>query len=417
MIMLFLFELKKIVKSSFFVIVLSLFCLLILGYYVFVYFNTVHSNDVAAEFESRIHTYEQNLQELNDLLSDDSENGQIQQEIQFNEEYIARQIVSLNAYQTEDWFTVLNEEIKIDEGNSFPSPGSIDYKTYTYPTSFTSETRLEYMKWLRDKEIQPVLHNDATSWITVYDSEFGGDPSIEQFIKERSTRYSSSGVYFLYHVFQLLFGLIGPMFFLLLLGDIITKEGLGRNGPIHLLRTQPIHSYHILLSKLIASVAITIMVLIASSLLAILVGTIFNRIGDLDYPVLIYGADYTYSFMKMGNFLLQSALLSFMVLLFCYSTLFLLSIITRRAILAVGLTIAIILGGIQWSGEITLSSIAHYIPFNYFSVSDVITNELAVTLENFNLSFTTGLIVLGMCSLLLYLLTYLISIFQNKIRY
>ncbi|MBP1970004.1 hypothetical protein J2Z83_002112 [Virgibacillus natechei] len=106
-----------------------------------------------------------------------------------------------------------------------------------------------------------------------------------------------------------------------------------------------------------------------------------------------------------------------MVLLFCYSLLFLFSIITKMALLAVGLTIATIFIGIQWSGQFTLSAFAPYIPFHYFSVSEIITNELAVTLDNYNFSYTTGLIVLSMYSIIIFLLTYLVSFFQRKMTH
>ncbi|MBP1970005.1 ABC-type transport system involved in multi-copper enzyme maturation permease subunit [Virgibacillus natechei] len=142
---------------------------------------------------------------------------------------------------------------------------------------------------MRDKNIQPILPLGINSWITVYDIDFGVHSWVEEFVKDRSTKYSSSALYFLHHFFQMLFGLIGPVFFLLLLGDTVTKEGLGRNGPIHLLRTQPIHRYKILLSKLFAGLAATVLVLLGTSLFAILIGTIFDRFGSWDYPVLIYG--------------------------------------------------------------------------------------------------------------------------------
>ncbi|SET83177.1 ABC-type transport system involved in multi-copper enzyme maturation, permease component [Oceanobacillus limi] len=409
MINIFLFEMKKIVKSSFFIIALLLLSLFILGYYIFVHMNTVRSDEIVAEIDSRVHTQEKHLQELYDV-ADEAEN---QDDIHFQEEYLSKEKEMLSAYQEEDWFTVLDQEIKQDESQ----PPNTDYRTSTHPTSFTAKTRLEHNKWLRDNGIQPVLPLDMNSWITIYDVDFGGHTSAEQFIKDRSAKYSSSGVYYLQHVFQLLFGLIGPIFFLLLFGDLITKEGFDKNGPIHLLKTQPIRYYQILGGKLFAIVVTTVLAFSGISVLAILIGTIADRFGDFDYPVLIYGSDYAYSFMEMGIFLLNSAILSFMVFLFCYSLLFLFSVIAKKTLLAVGLAIATILIGIQWSEAITLSTFAPYIPFYYFSVTEVITNELAVTLQNFDFSYRNGLIVLGIYSGLLYALTYVISIFQIKSRY
>lgn len=417
MIKLFLFEMKKIIKSTYVLITLLLFILLIVGYYIFVYYNTLRASEIASEIEYNIQPMEENLLKYYDLLSEDEENKQLQQKILFWEEYISREKLILNAHLEEDWYTVLNEEIKLEESNGPPSLNNIQ-STYTFPTTFTKVTRYEYMKWLREKGIPPVLPiKFFTSWITIYDKDLGGLPSVEQFIKDRSTKYSSTGVYFLHHVFKLLFGMIGPIFFLLFFGDILTKEGWGRNGPIHLLRTQPIYSYQILVSKFWACLATTIFVLIGISLFALLTGTIADRFGDLDYPVLIYGENLSFSFMEMGTFIVQSTILSILVLVFCYSILFLFSVITKRVLLAVGLATAVIVAGVQWSGDSTLMTLAHYNPFHYFPVSKVITNELAVTMENSNFSFTNGLLVLGVYSVLFYVITYLIIKFQNKLAH
>ncbi|MBP1970006.1 hypothetical protein J2Z83_002114 [Virgibacillus natechei] len=132
MINMFLFELKKIVKSTFFFIMLLLFCLFIVGYYVFVYINTVRADELITEIESSVHIREENIEELKDLNSDD-ENGdsQLEQEIQFSEEYLAREKTTLEAFQNKDWFTVLNQEIKIDEESGVRS-SNIQYNTSSF---------------------------------------------------------------------------------------------------------------------------------------------------------------------------------------------------------------------------------------------------------------------------------------------
>lgn len=413
MIKLTLFEMKKVFKSTSFRFMLFFISLLLIGYYVFVYIHTVRTNDLVAEYENRVHQLEEHLGELRNSLSNDKENKELIKEIEFQEKFLEKDKMILKAYQEEDWTTILNADIELDEPGIKDAKARRDYYTSSHPTLFTNETRIEQYKWLRDRSIEPVWYLDFISWYTVYDIDFG-DPIIEEIIKERSNKYSSAGIYYLNHVFNQLFGVIGALFFILLFGNMITKEGLGKNGPIHLLHTQPIPRYKILGSKWMASVTVSLFILLAISLFSILMGTIFDRFGDVEYPVLIYGEDYTHSFMEMGTYLLKSALLFFMILLFCYSILFLFSLITKRTLLAVGLTLAVILIGIQWSGESTLSAFAPYVPFHYFSVSEIITNEFAVTIKNFDFSYTNGLIVLGIYSFCIFLLTYLLSILQNK---
>ena len=70
--------------------------------------------------------------------------------------------------------------------------------------------------------------------------------------------------------------------------------------------------------------------------------------------------------------------------------------------------------GIKLSEESVLSSLSPYIPFHYFSVPQVVTMELAVTLKNFDFSYTNGLIALGISSFIILAVTYIVSVMQYK---
>lgn len=405
-----LFEIKKIFKSTFFLLIISLFCLLIAGFYIFVYFNTVRAHEEMIRVKKMVDVYEQSIQEFNDEMTsaENQKNSELQEEIDFRVDFRDDLIIEMEAYENKDWNTLLNREIKYNE-----NPKKEHYSSALFPTYFTAVTELEYYKWLRDRNIQPVLQIGIDTWRTVYDIHFS-DPVIERDVMERSMKYSSSGIYFTYHVYKLLFGMVGPVLFILLFGDLITKEGLGRNGPIHLLKTQPIRPYHILWSKLLAGIIITVLMILGITLLSILIGTVGDRFGDWDYPVLIYGKDRSFHFIKMGTFLLLSSVMALMVLLFCYTLLFLLSVMTKRTLPAVGLTLAIFFIGTQWSGEPPLSVLAPYIPFHYFSVPEIVTNEFAASIDNFDFSFTTGLAVLGIYSVIFYLLAHAVSTLQKR---
>ena len=159
---------------------------------------------------------------------------------------------------------------------------------------------------------------------------------------------------------------------------------------------------------------LSIFILIGTSVTSLALGTIFDSFGYWNYPVLIYGEDYSHSFMNMSTFIIKSALFFLMILLFCYSILFLYSILTKKASTALVLTVATFILGIKFSGESALISIAPFIPFHYFSVPKVITMELAASLENFNFTFSNGLLTLGISSIMIFIATYIISIVQYR---
>ncbi|WP_121640566.1 ABC transporter permease [Virgibacillus sp. Bac330] len=416
MLKIWLFEMKKITKSLFIFIMLVLLIFIILGYFVFVYVNTVRTDDIIMEIKDRVHLQEQHLEDLNQL--DNQEEGQnntgLKEEIDFQKEYLSKEKDMVEAYRQKDWSTILAKEIKDDEDAGIHSTNKI-ISYSTFPTAFTTETRYQKNKWLRDRGIPPVLPIGTSSWTTMYDVDFG-DKRAEAFVKNQSTKYSSTGINFLSHVFKLLFHYVAPIFFVLLFGNVLTKEGIGKNGPIQLLQTQPIRLYQLLTSKLAATVTITILILLCVSIFSVLMGTIFDRFGNLDYPVLIYETERSYHFITMGVFLLKVFIISMMVLLFCYSLLFFFSVITRNTLSAVGLTILVIFITHQWNEGFAESLTFSFTPFSYFSVTKVVTNELAVTLNNEYFTYPTGLIILGSYSIIFFLASYFILLKRSNAK-
>ncbi len=409
----------KIIKSNFFRMILLGFCIFIVAYYVFINLNTIRVEDLIVDAESTVQSNNENLERLRESLDASDEQGkkQIEDELEFWGEWSKKDEIKLKALQENDWTTLLELAIAEDE-DRLSAYTKDDYYTSSWPTPFTMETRLEGYRWLIERNIDPVLRYDFWSHMTFYDVNFQVDGISEEehkaWLVKLSTKYSSAGMYYLNHLFRILFGVSGAVFFLFLFGDIVTKEGLGRSGPIHLLQTQPIRRDKVLLSKFLTVLLSSVFILVGASIISLILGTVFDSFGYWNYPVLIYGEAYSYFFMNMSTFILKSAFLFFMILLFCYSILFLYSILTKRASIALGLTIATIIIGIKLSEGSVLFSLAPYIPFYYFSVPQVMTMELAVTLKNFDFSYMNGLISLGVSSFIILFVTYIVSVMQYK---
>ena len=104
-----------------------------------------------------------------------------------------------------------------------------------------------------------------------------------------------------------------------------------------------------------------------------------------------------------------------MVLLFYYSLLFLFSILSKRTSIAIGLTLVSLFIGMKVSEETIPDESAHLNPFNYFSIPDVITQEIAFVFDkNFDITFSNGMIILGVASGFILVLMYFISFLQYK---
>jgi ABC-type transport system involved in multi-copper enzyme maturation permease subunit len=410
------FELKKMAKSNFYRALLIGCLIFILSYYIYVHIHTMHTDDLILENEADISMIQSEINSVEDSIEAgelEAEDKETSDRLEDLKKTIRAEQEEIKLFENGEWTPLLNKEIEQYEQHVENRIFRDEYYSAAWPTLVTEESKLEYHKWLRDKEITPVYPIHFLSWVTLYDQVYE-PPDIEESIKKLSTKYSSTGIYFTNHVFTFVFNILGACFFLFLFGDMVTKEGLGKNGSIQLLRTQPIRRSKIYIGKFLTMLLITFLLLFGTVLLSFILGTIFNRFGDWDYPVLIYGEEFSFSFMNMGTFLLQSASLFFLVLIFCYSILFFFSIITKKALVAIGLTIAILFAGIGLSADSVMSMIAPYIPFHYFSVREVITNELALTLENSSFSFKQGMIVLAVSSVLLWLLTYGATLLQRR---
>ncbi|MFS0674667.1 ABC transporter permease [Ornithinibacillus sp. 179-J 7C1 HS] len=423
MLKLILFEIKKVWNTTFFRILLVALLVFFIAYYVFVYVNTTRVEDEIKPLKEDIQSTEQALAEERIALesAEGSEVEAIEESIEFYENWLADRQSKVELLEEENWNEILQIEIKDTE----PQIGTMLYQnethTYTHPTLFTLETYVAMSKWMQERNITPLLPWDRYfSYMTLYDREVRSTSAtdaenIMEYIKENSNKYSSTSIHYLFRLLGLLFSFIGVVFFLFLFGDIVTKEGIGRNGPIHLLQTQPIGRHKIIASKYLTTILVSFFLLISAVVFSVVVGSIFDRFGDWHYPVVIYGEERTFTLMSMGVLIVKAIGMFLLILLFSYSILFLFSILTKRVLVAIGLTLATLFIGIKLSEELVTSGFAHFIPFQYFSVFDVLTNELALTLENFNLTYTNGLISLSIASLILFVVTYVISIVQTKI--
>ncbi|AWE09145.1 hypothetical protein DCE79_18175 [Lysinibacillus sp. 2017] len=413
MIRLIQFEMKKLWRSSYFMWLLMVLVVVVLAFYVYIYANTTSIDTEITKQQDSIYTTEQHIAELNKKIEAGiKEPGvNLEKEVGLYNEMLATDYLILNALEQQDWsayFSLLtkNHEYAVQIANGELLQQS--YNTYMWPTPYTTISLGEKYAWMQKYVVEPVFPIHTFSWMTTYDEEFS-DAIVENFVLTSSNKHSSTGLYFSYELFAYGLSLIGIVYFLFLFSDLVTKEGYGRNGPIQFLWTQPIKRYQILMVKLIAVMVISIMLLALVWGLAMLLGITFNNGGDWYYPVLIYGENNHLSFIGMGLFLLKSFSLFLMFLLFSYSLLFLFSVLTNRAIIALGLTIMTIFVGIQIINQSLTFTYTQWVPFHYVNVFEVVSNEYAVRHDQFAISYETGMLTLFVGSVIILLFTFVLS--------
>lgn len=415
------FEIKKIFKSTYFWFLILAYLLFFLTYYIYAYINTNQLENEIWRLEEALHRTEQAISDYETALKSAEGAGaaEIEKTIKFENDALIARIKTLEYYKKEDWAALLQQDIDEIEPIIRQMESSNQTHTYTWPTLFNLETYIEKNKWMIEKGVQPLFPMDMYSYLTLYDREFlvegATQEEVRELHEESNNKYSSASTHYLDKFFRFLFSILGAVFFLFLFADILTKEGLRRNGPIHLLRTQPIHRDKVLAGKFLTVLIISFMILLVTIILSLILGILFEGLGDWDYPVLIYGEDRSFRFISMGIFLVIASSMFLMILFLCYTILFLFSVLTTRVLVTIGLTLATIFIGIQLSEEMITASFAHYLPFHYFSVFDIITNEYAVSVDNYQFTYQNGMLSLGLTSLFILIITYVISTFlYNK---
>lgn len=401
-----LLEWKKMTKSKYLVFMFVLLILFVCIYFIYSHINAYTVEDYIDGHEQIIAGLYSQIEELENSGADDEE---VVEEIEFWLEFIEIHETLAEAAKNEDWKTIIEYELGHAEDYVMTSPSQKQDNIYTWPTHFTMEAHYEKLKWMYERNIRPVFQLGEE--ITAYDRAFQDDEfqKIAEFFHYKT---DTSSIYFLYHLLRWSLGIGGVIFFLFLFGNILTREGLSRSssGPMNLLDTQPIPRGKVLLSKFITLLGFTLIILIAAVLFGGLLGLIFDRFGDWDYPVLVYEPDFSLHLINMGDYILQALLLFFILLVFTYSWLFFYSILLKRTFAAIMFSLLTIVLGVVWSGmeAVKENPLAAYNPFNYFQVNEVIIMEKAWEVNNYNITLGNGISSLIISSLLLFLISFLI---------
>ena len=408
MIRLIQFEMKKLRRSTYFKWLLLLLVIAVLSFYAFIYANTVSIETIIGRQQETIFMAEQSISEMKKKLDDGiKEEGVSEESIAFNEQILSKDKAILNALEQQNWsdyYALLPKEFEgiVQTAKSdLLKPLS---NTLIWQTPYTNIALGEKYQWMEQYAIEPVFPIDWSTWMTTYDEGYE-DSVIEDTVTSNSHNHSSAGLYFSYELFGYSLTLLGVIYFLFLFSNIVTKEGYYRNGSIQLLRTQPIKRYQILFVKLVTILITSIMITALIWGIAMLLGMAFHNSGDWYYPVLIYGEDSQLTFMALGQFLLKCFGLFFMLLLFSYTLLFLYSVLSNRAIIALGLTVVTLILGIQLTTQSLVYSFTQWIPFHYVNVFQIVTNEYAHLHDQFSISYVNGIISLLTASVIVLLFT------------
>ncbi|WP_350343411.1 ABC transporter permease subunit [Proteinivorax tanatarense] len=292
---------------------------------------------------------------------------------------------------------------------------------------FTLEASIAEKEWMLERGVQPVF-----SGIYIPTTFYGGwenDTEAKEIWVEENTKVDNSGLFTLYIYFEKHLHFIPLALLLFLLGGGLATER-GKKNTLNFLKTQPVSESKLFLGKLFNAKIVMVLSCIAVFFLVILVGSVFNRFGDWQYPILNYDSEaevissnYTghkientnqgFHFINLGRYLLESTALLGFIAIFITSMAMLLSVFIQKKMSVLATTALIGAAGFALSQDLT--EMAHLSPFTYLNIPKIINGEIATTLNNPGVNLQTGIAVLLTVTAALVLAGYFISGRRNTV--
>lgn len=271
-------------------------------------------------------------------------------------------------------------------------------------SDFTVRASVTEKELLAERDLQPVFNLEYIS--TIYDRFPNPMDKLEW---NRSTlKTDSTALFYLFTFYNSNIFLVLLAVLVLFFGIGFTEEK-GKKRTISLIATQPMTRSHMYLSKLVLFSLAGFLIAGFALLFMIILGTIGNRFGDWNFPVLFYDAEdvvrsanYTgivaeeggFHFINMGRYVVEASVLFLVAILFVLTLAFLVSLFVNNTMASLLVTAIILVGGAVLSASSPFASVAHLSPFTYLNVSKIPNGELATLSNNVSITMNFGVWVL-----------------------
>lgn len=345
---------------------------------------------------------------------------------EFYEEVMELNERHLEIYDKKDWQDFYDHQLFIlNAYSNGPDYGTLEVFSHFIPyklpvNDFQLEVSIREKEILKGLDAPPALNNLFLQ--TIYDTkEEDADPSARWWYRVWNI-YHNTGLHSFHKFIESGLYLISMIIIVVLLGMGITTE-FGKRKPIKFLLTQPIEIKDLFKGKLKTSIILSIAANLLVIILILAIGSINAGLGEPLYPILCYDADvvsaqegYTgyiadkhgYEFIPIIKYILQAELLVILITIFLLILTNTLSILFNSKFKL--FTSGAIIIGIGYLISInTLNNIGGFLPFTYFNIPKVLNGELSAIYNNPMLSFRTGVFVLLVSNILLFILGKFVS--------
>jgi hypothetical protein len=217
----------------------------------------------------------------------------------------------------------------------------------------------------------------------------------------------TSGLNFMVSMMQYVVPLLLVLSLLFILSQLYSasfKEG------INLSLLYPKSQLHYYLTSIISGTIVSVCLLMGAALFSFILAGITNGVGHLDYPVLFINLETkAMHFQEVGSLIFPSLVIFGLYILFLVSFMFLICYLTRERFASLFLGLLGLVGlDLATNQIVPLQKIAQYLPTSYLNAVSIVTGEYAKNINNYQVSFLSGVICLGFSIVIIVSITILV---------
>lgn len=418
---LFIFELKKLFKQKLIWFLVGLTLIVTIGLYGFQIVMTATTRQQVLnqyDFSINLHldfaeTYRLEREEAIQAEDEAWIEEATEQENRFFQSY--ENVLSLKQdYQSGNYETILQDQLESSEWIVDPHIEGAYGIADQYVSDFTLRASYAENQYLVEKQIEPFVQNTTHFMFlkTAYD-DFTG-PSLESW-ENQTSRYSTQASYFMYQLIQATYLVVVILIGCFIFGNTFSSEIQKKTQKIRFTQVLPYKRGQLFIAKFSAGYLALLIYVAVMIGVPLIVATLFDQFGSLDYPILIYDGYTTntmmenevldtFHFITLRMYFLKAILLGFASSLMIYGLYYLFSQWSKEPILTAISTVAVCYLGLLIKSP--------YNPFQYLMIDQVITKEIQLQTWNTSFHYSTGVLLIFTLGLLFVYLSY--RIFKRK---
>lgn len=221
----------------------------------------------------------------------------------------------------------------------------------------------------------------------------------------------TKGFNFVYRMMDSIFPLVFTLCLIAFISTIFNASVIGRIDTEQLFPETPFVLYMKKISMLTIISFLFYFLFLGSSFI---LSSIINGTGTLDYPINLFMGNFmrTVPILKV---LIKANILQFFSILFIVSAVSFISTLAKNGLTTLFISIIALLSAILLTGKIApVNAVLHLLPTTYVNAIQVVTNKLAFETYNSAITFTTGIVVLLVSSIILMTTTTGIKLYIRK---